>query len=94
MGGTYVTHVEFIGGPYDGYREDVSHRPAEELGWLVCRDVFRLLDGKKHEGRGTITSVAIYELEVCDGRFQYQFVRAIPFGDLANDMLQGLADGT
>lgn len=80
--------VEFIGGAYDGHQDALGAcRPAEELAWLVCRDVFRLYTGTKCKGRGTITSVAIYELEVDDGRFRYRFLRAISFNELTDDML-------
>ena len=92
-----MSQVEFIGGPYDGYRDDLgANRPAEELAWLVCRDVFRLFTEQKCKGRGTITSIAIYELEVADGQFQYRFVRAISSRDLADDVLvrQAMSDGT
>ena len=91
-----MVYVEFVSGPYDGHREHLAHPPAEELAWLVCRDIFLLLDGQKQKGRGTITSVAIYELDVCDGQFRYQFQRAISHGDLANHLLvrQALTDGT
>lgn len=78
-----MADVEFIGGPYDGHRDILGHcRPAETLAWLVCRDVFRLFAGKEGQGRGTITSVAIYELEVTDGLFQYRFMHAIAFSEL------------
>jgi hypothetical protein len=40
--------VEFIGGPYDGHKELLgSACPVEELAWIVCEDVFRLLAGKE-----------------------------------------------
>jgi len=72
--------VEFIGGPYDGHKELLgSGPPAEELACVVCEDVFRLLAGKDRRKHGTITSVAIYELEVDDGLFHYRFLGAIPF---------------
>ena len=40
---------------------------AANVVWLVCDDAFRLLDGKGHQPCGSITSVAIYELEVANG---------------------------
>ena len=79
--------VEFIGGPYDGHKEVLgSGPPAEELAWIVCEDVFRLLVGKNCRKRGTITSVAIYELEVVDGLFHYRFLGAISFKELLDSV--------
>lgn len=80
--------VEFVGGPYDGHKDALGAcPPADRLAWLVYRDVFRLFDGMKDKGRGTITSAAIYELEVADGLFYYQFIHAISFNELTDDML-------
>ncbi len=79
--------VEFIGGPYDGHKEVLgSGPPAEELAWIVCEDVFRLLAGKNCRKRGRITSVAIYELEVVDGLFHYRFLGAISFKELLDSV--------
>lgn len=79
--------VEFIGGPYDGHKELIgSGPPAEELAWIVCEDVFRLLAGKDDRKHGTITSVAIYELEVVDGLFHYWFLGAISFEELTDSV--------
>ena len=78
-----MLEVEFIGGPYDGHKELLgSACPAEELAWIVCEDVFRLLAGKDRRKHGRITSVAIYELEVVDGLFHYRFLGAISFKEL------------
>ena len=82
-----MLEVEFIGGPYDGHKEPLgSGPPTEELAWIVCEDVFRLLAGKDSRERGNITSVAIYELEVDDGLFHYRFIGAISFKELADSL--------
>ena len=79
--------IEFIGGPYDGHKELLgSVCPAEELAWIVCEDVFRLLAGKDGCKHGTITSVAIYELEVVDGLFHYRFLGAVSFQELVDSV--------
>jgi len=80
--------VVFIGGPYDGHSDELGQcRPVDELAWLVGRDVFRLFAGAEEKTRGTITSVAIYELDVVDGQFQYHFSHAISFNELTEEML-------
>jgi hypothetical protein len=41
--------IEFIGGPFDGYREIVSELPdklPDEVVWFVCDNVYRLLEGR------------------------------------------------
>ena len=79
--------AEFIGGPYDGHKELLaSGPPAEELAWIVCEDVFRLLAGKDRRKHGAITSVAIYELEIVDGLFRYRFLGAISFKELVDSV--------
>ena len=79
--------VEFIGGPYDGHQGFLSSEyPAEELAWMVCEDVYRLLAGRERRNRGTMTSVAIYELDVVDGLFQYRFLRAISVNELTDSV--------
>jgi hypothetical protein len=84
---TQMFEIEFIGGPYDGHKELLgSACPAEELAWIVCEDVFRLLAGKDRRTHGRITSVAIYELEVLDGMFRYRFLHAISYKELADSV--------
>lgn len=72
--------IEFIGGPYDGHKEPCFVRPIHlpaDLVWFVCEDVFRLLDGGDLCSGGSITSVALYELERVNGTCRYRFVGAI-----------------
>ena len=81
--------IEFVDGPYDGYKEPCStwpvHLPANVM-WLVCDDVFRLLNGKEHRPGGRITSVALYELEVGGGACRYRFASAISIKELTDSM--------
>ena len=82
-----MLEVEVLGGLYDGHKESLgSACPAEQLAWIVCKDVFRLLAGKDRLKHGAITSVAIYELEVVDGLFHYRFLGAISFKELADSV--------
>ncbi|MCA9166377.1 MAG: hypothetical protein KDB23_01855 [Planctomycetales bacterium] len=72
-----ILEVEFVGGPLDGYREPFGPAsPAEVIAWLVSDDTFSLIADKHHRDGVTITSVAIYELELDDGSFRYQFQAA------------------
>ena len=81
--------IEFIGGPYDGHMEPrftwPAHLPADVV-WLVCEDAFRLLHGNDHRPCGSLTSVALYELEVGSGRSRYRFLRAISVKELTDSM--------
>ena len=79
--------IEFLGGPYDGHKEPgctlPAHLPADVV-WLVCEDVFRLLDGKDHRPGGSITSVAIYELDAGNGAVRYRFAGASSVKELTH----------
>jgi hypothetical protein len=81
--------IEFIGGPYDGHKEvyftPPIHLPADVVR-LVCDDALRLLDGKNHRAGGSITSVALYELEGGNGACRYRFAGAISLRELADSM--------
>ena len=72
--------IEFIGGPFDGLKELCVTQPIQlrtDVVWLVCEDAFRQLDGKDHRPGGSITSVALYELEIWNFACRYRFVGAI-----------------
>ena len=84
-----MCEIEFIGGPYDGHKEPCLTRPVHlpaHVVWFVCEDVFRLLDGKDHHPGGSITSVALYELEVGSSAFRYRFASAISVKGLTDSM--------
>jgi hypothetical protein len=71
--------IEFVGGPYDGHRQVLS-TPLGELAEIVAlpvsRDIFRLLHGKTRGPVESITSVAVYQLEVLPTRLRHRFVGA------------------
>jgi hypothetical protein len=81
--------VEFIGGPYDGHQEPCftrpDHLPADVV-WFVCEDVFRLLNGKGGCLGGSLTSVALYELELATGECRYRFTGAISIKEITRLM--------
>ena len=81
--------IEFVGGPYDGHKEPSFTRPVQlptDVIWLVCEDVFRLLNGKGHRTGGRITSVALYELEVRNAAVRYRFAGAASVNELTDSM--------
>jgi len=83
--------IEFIGGPYDGYKElcltQTVRLPADVV-WLVCEDAFRMLEGKDSHPGGAITSVAFYELEARRDAGRYRFTRAISLEEVMHSMLE------
>lgn len=82
-----MQELEFYGGPFDGHRECLdAGRPADRVAWLVCDDAFGMLGGKPIHNLGTVTSVAIYELEVDDGRFRYDHSRSVSFKELMTSL--------
>lgn len=78
-----MQELEFYGGPFDGHSESLdAGQPADRVAWLVCGDAFGMLGGKPIRNLGTVTSVAIYELEVDDGRLRYEHSRSVSFKEL------------
>lgn len=83
--------IEFIGGPYDGYREFCFTRPTHlpvDVVWFVCEDIFERLgrqrvDAKQYRSGGSLTSAALYELEGKNGAHRYRFVGAISVRELS-----------
>jgi hypothetical protein len=73
--------VEFIGGPFDGYKHVVSF-PPEDLAKVVMlpvnENVFRSLDGKPLGVQRPATSVAVYELCDPEGVCNYRYLGASP----------------
>jgi hypothetical protein len=85
--------VEFIGGPYDGHRQTCLFEHMQlppNVIWPVCDDAFAQLKGTIHCQTGTITSIALYELEWKSGVVRYRFIAAIAFNDFENS-LRGIA---
>lgn len=82
-----MQELEFFGGPFDGHRENLdAGRPADQLAWPVCDEVFKLLSGRPTKNAGTVTSVAIYELEVDDGLFRYDFSFSTSFKEFLTSL--------
>lgn len=69
--------IEFIGGPYDGYRQTLA-TPFGELAEIVAlpvsRDIYRLLDGETRGQGVPITSVAVYQLEKSGNSWRHRFL--------------------
>jgi hypothetical protein len=83
--------IEFVGGPYDGHKESCFTRPIHlpaDVVWLVCEDVFRLLDGKDRCPGGAMTSVALYKLDADSGTCRYRFAGAVSVKQLTHSMRQ------
>jgi hypothetical protein len=72
-------HVEFIGGPLDGYRYGVSSASAlpATVGFPVHRGVFDALEGRRAAERAPVTSLAVYRLVQTACACHYQFVGAM-----------------
>jgi hypothetical protein len=71
--------VEFVGGPFDGYRQAVSIPPddlAPQLALPVNRTIFRLFEGRMPAKGTPITSIAFYRQDVSHGCICYRFLAA------------------
>lgn len=81
--------VEFIGGPYDGHRQtclfEDDQLPPNVI-WPVCDDAFAQLNGTIDCRPGTITSIALYEMEWESGAARYRFIAAVALQDLENSL--------
>jgi hypothetical protein len=69
--------VEFIGGPYDGYRHQLSFMPAgifEQAALPVSENLIRALNGEDHGPLYPCARVAVYQLHLVNEAWQYQFV--------------------
>lgn len=71
-----TNRVEFIGGPFDGHRQVVALPEAlsETVALPVNRNVYRMLAGLPATNNMITTSIAVYELEVIEGRPRYFFL--------------------
>lgn len=84
-------NIEFVGGPFDGYtqvRVVPSTRLPVEIVWFVGKNVFQMLAGQKFESPYPLTSVALYECDLRNGRCCYRFVGAIAI----DEVLEGMGD--
>lgn len=69
--------VEFVGGPYDGYRHQLSCMPAnifERATLPVSENLLRALNGEDHGPLYPCPRVAIYDLYLVNDFWQYRFV--------------------
>ncbi len=76
--------VEFIGGPYDGHRQNFLFQHVQlppNVIWPVCDDAFSQLNETIHCRTGTITSIALYEIEWKSDAARYRFTAALSFKD-------------
>ena len=69
--------IEFVGGPFDGYGQQVCTAPdnlALHVALPVSPSIFRLLEGHLPARITPVTSVAFYRKDVWDGHVRYRFV--------------------
>lgn len=70
-----MTHIEFIGGPFDGHSLDVSdivEGLATTVALPVNENVFRMLDGQERGPARPCRTAALYRLQGYeDGRYHY-----------------------
>lgn len=77
--------LEFCGGPYDGYSQQVSIPHANLLEMVslpVNRNVLRVIQGESPGPDSPTKSVAIYELRETDGQWRYHYTGSCHAGDL------------
>lgn len=81
MSSPHLCALEFVGGPFDGYKHVVSY-PPEDLAAMVAlpvnMNIFLMLEGKRRGRKSPATSVAVYELQDRDGFWRYQYLGATP----------------
>jgi hypothetical protein len=69
--------VEFVGGPYDGYRHQLSFMPAgiyEQAALPVNENLIRAVTGEQHGPLLPCHRVAVYKLQHVRDAWQYHFV--------------------
>lgn len=70
--------VEFIGGPYDGYRHQLSCMPAgifEQAELPVSENLILAVTGENHGPLLPCHRVAVYRLQQSAQSLKYRFVR-------------------
>ena len=70
--------VEFIGGPYDGYRHQLSCMPAgifEQAELPVSENLILAVTGENHGPLLPCHRVAVYRLQVSSQTWKYRFIR-------------------
>jgi len=69
--------VEFIGGPFDGYRHVVTVPPTrlpDTMAFPINVNVFQMLDGHYPGPKQPASSTAVYGLHPGTGLCQYRFL--------------------
>jgi hypothetical protein len=76
--------VEFVGGPYDGYRHAVSLMAdgiAEQAALPVNENLIRAVTGEDHGPLYPYHRVALYQLHQASQAWQYLFLGESPCGE-------------
>ena len=69
--------VEFVGGPYDGYRHFLPSMPTGILAQAtlpVSENLIRAVNGEEHGPLLPCHRVAVYQLDHSESSWQYRFV--------------------
>jgi hypothetical protein len=69
--------VEFIGGPYDGYRHRLDCMPAgifKQAALPVSENLIRAVTGEKHGPLLPCHRVAVYRLHQSEEKWKYRFI--------------------
>ncbi|MEQ1825616.1 MAG: hypothetical protein ABL921_06700 [Pirellula sp.] len=77
--------LEFLGGPFDGFRYDYISRPRslqKSLVWLVGEESWGPTDLPRNGRHGKLTSIALYSLDESSKTIRYRFAGCISPKDL------------
>lgn len=80
--------VEFIGGPYDGYRHQLNCMPAgifERAALPVSENLIRAVTGEEHGPLLPCSRVALYRLRHSEQEWKYHFL-----GEMASENATGI----
>jgi hypothetical protein len=76
-------HVEFVGGPLDGYRHAFWHKPSRlptVARLAVNPDLIQSLSDKKRNAAGPATSTAVYCIGQSGKRLRYFYIASAAVG--------------
>jgi hypothetical protein len=77
IGVTSQDSVEFVGGPYDGYRHYLTSNPAgifAQAALPVSENLIRAISGEDHGPLLPCHRLAVYKLEWGTEAWQYRFI--------------------
>lgn len=81
--------VEFVGGPFDGYRQSISFA-SDQLATIaalpVNANVLRMIAGQPRSERTPASSVAVYELDRDGGEVRYRYLFARSAKEFPNEV--------